>query len=131
MSLFASAAKYGSKLVGGALKGLKYGQKAAADVHKYGEKAKQMASVAQSLGLGGKELDKAVGVVGGISDTAGKVGQMASKAEGGIRGAQSALHAGNTHQALGIMRDTAKDEFAAGKQLASRAKSTLERVKRP
>ena len=55
---------------------------------------------------------------------------MMKGAESGVRGAQSALHAGNTQQALGIMRDTAKDEFAAGKALKSKARSTLERARK-
>ena len=130
MSLLTTVAKYGTKLVGGALKGLKFGQKAAGEVHKYGEKAKHAASFARSLGLGGEKLSKAVGVVGNVTEAAGSVGKMASGAESGIRGAQSAIHAGNTQQALGIMRDTAKDEYAAGKALKARAKSTLERAKR-
>ena len=68
MSLLTTVAKYGTKLVGGALKGLKFGQKAAGEVHKYGEKAKHAASVAQSLGLGGEKLSKAVGVVGNVTE---------------------------------------------------------------
>ena len=43
MSLLTTVAKYGTKLVGGALKGLRFGQKAAGEVHKYGEKAKHAA----------------------------------------------------------------------------------------
>eukprot|EP01045_Picozoa_sp_COSAG04_P007193 COSAG04_NODE_370_length_15729_cov_5.743506_6_plen_132_part_00 len=130
MSLLTTVAKYGTKLVGGALKGLKYGQKVAGEVHTYGEKAKHAASVAQHLGLGGEKLTKAVGIVGGVTDAASSVGKMAKSAESGVRGAQSALHAGNTHQALGIVRDTVKDEYAAGKALKDKARSTLERAKR-
>ena len=61
MSLLTTVAKYGTKLVGGALKGLKFGQKAAGEVHKYGEKAKHAASFAQSLGLGGESSQRRLG----------------------------------------------------------------------
>eukprot|EP01045_Picozoa_sp_COSAG04_P019257 COSAG04_NODE_1855_length_5385_cov_4.796443_3_plen_133_part_00 len=131
MSLLATAAKYGTKLVSSAMRGLKLGQKAVGAVQQYGDKAKSVASMAETLGVpGADKISKAVGVVSNVQEAAGKVGQMAKSAESGIRGAQSAMHAGNVHQALGIVRDTAKDEWAAGKDLKAQAKSTLERAKR-
>ena len=50
-----------------------------------------------------------------------------SDAAGGVRSTQHAILKGDTQQALGIMRDTAKDQYAAGKSLKSAAKSVLER----
>jgi hypothetical protein len=55
---------------------------------------------------------------------------MMKGASSGVRGAQNALAAGNTQQALGIMRGTAKSEYASGKALKSQARSVLERAKK-
>ena len=56
--------------------------------------------------------------------------KMMKGASSGVRGAQNALAAGNTQQALGIMRGTAKSEYASGKALKSQARSVLERAKK-
>jgi hypothetical protein len=55
---------------------------------------------------------------------------MMKGASSGVRGAQNALAAGNTQQALGIMRGAAKSEYASGKALKSQARSVLERAKK-
>ena len=64
---------------------------------------------------------------GKVGDAAQSANSAIKKTEAGARGAQNALAAGNKQQALGIMRDTAKDTFAAGKSLKGAAKSVMER----
>jgi hypothetical protein len=128
--MFNHIAKFGDKVANTVVAGLKIGQKATGLVHKYGEKVRDFGKAASKIpGVGG-ELGKAVGIVGGVTDAAGSLNKMMKGAESGVRGTQSALHAGNTQQALGIMRDTAKDEFAAGKSLKTKARSTLERARK-
>ena len=56
--------------------------------------------------------------------------KMMKGAPSGVRGAQNALAAGNTQQALGITRGTAKRGYAPGKALKSQARSVLERAKK-
>ena len=73
---------------------------------------------------------KAVGVVSDVQEAASKVGSMAKSAESGIRGAQSALHAGNTHQALGIGMACLQRLRDAGQQLFGRLCATLGRERR-
>ena len=63
-------------------------------------------------------------------DAAASAKKMMKGASSGVRGAQNALAAGNTQQALGIMRGTAKSEYASGKALKSQARSVLERAKK-
>ena len=125
-------AKLGNKLAGGSMKGLRIGEKVTGEVAKIGHKVrdygKYAAMAAAPLG------PEAVAAVGAVAGVAGKVGDAAASAnkiikstQAGARGAQNALAAGNKQQALGIMRDTAKDQFAAGKALKSQAKSVMER----
>ena len=128
--MFNHIAKYGDKVANTVVAGLKIGQKATGAVHKYGVKIQDFGKAASKLPGIGAEVGKAVGIVGGVAEAAGSLNKMMKGAESGVRGAQSALHAGNTQQALGIMRDTAKDEFAAGKSLKSKARSTLERARK-
>ena len=78
----------------------------------------------------GDKLAKAAELAGQVGDTAASANKMMKSTGAGVRGAQNALAAGNTQQALGIMRDTAKNEFASGKALRSQAKSVLERARK-
>jgi hypothetical protein len=75
----------------------------------------------------GASVGTAVGIAGTVGDAAEKANTAIKKTETGARGAQNALAAGNKQQALGIMRDTAKDSYAAGKSVKSAAKSVMER----
>ena len=125
-------AKIGQKLAGNSMKGLRIGEKVTGEVAKIGHKVRDYGKYAAlAAGALGPEAAAAVGAAAGV---AGKVGDVAEKAntmikstQVGARGAQNALAAGNKQQALGIMRDTAKDQFAAGKSLKSAAKSVMER----
>jgi len=127
-----SIAKLGHKIAGSSMKGLRVGEKVTGEVAKFGHKVRDYGKYATlAAGYLGPEAAAAVGAAVGV---AGKVGDVAQKAntaikstQAGARGAQNALAAGNKQQALGIMRDTAKDQYAAGKSLKSSAKSVLER----
>eukprot|EP01044_Picomonas_judraskeda_P023951 COSAG03_NODE_6444_length_1059_cov_1.608333_2_plen_122_part_00 len=59
--------------------------------------------------VGSGVAGKARAVVGVIKAGA----DMANTANKGLRGVESAAHAGNVNQAINVMRTTARDEFAA------------------
>ena len=59
--------------------------------------------------VGSGVAGKARAVVGVIKAGA----DMAHTANKGLRGVESAAHAGNVNQAINVMRTTARDEFAA------------------
>ena len=128
----AHIAKLGMKLAGNSMKGLRIGEKVTGEVARVGHKVrdygKYAAMAAAPLGPEAvAALGAAAGVAGKVGDVAQKANTMIKRTEAGARGAQNALAAGNKQQALGIMRDTAKDQYAAGKSLKSAAKSVLER----
>ena len=130
MAIFGHIAKMGNKVTAGALKGLRLGEKVTGEVARIGHKVRDYGKMAGSIpGVGG-QLSKAAGIAGAIGDAAGAANKMMKGTSSGVRGAQNALAAGNTQQALGIMRDTAKDEFASGKALRSQARSVLERARK-
>ena len=130
MAIMGHIARLGGKVTGGVLKGLRLGEKVTGEVARVGHKVRDYGKMAGGIpGVGG-ELSKAAGIAGAIGDAAGSANKMMKRGESGVRGAQNALAAGNTQQALGIMRDTAKDEFASGKALKSQARSILERKKK-
>ena len=125
-------AKLGQKLAGHSMKGLRIGEKVTGEVAKIGHKVRDYGKYAAMAAAPlGPEAVAAVGAAAGVAGKVGDAAQTANKmfksTEAGARGAQNALAAGNKQQALGIMRDTAKDSFAAGKSLKSAAKSVLER----
>ena len=127
-----SIAKLGQKVAGASMKGLRIGEKVTGQVAKIGHKVRDYGKYATlAAGALGPEavaaVGAAVGVAGKVGDAAQSANSAIKKTEAGARGAQNALAAGNKQQALGIMRDTAKDSFAAGKSLKSAAKSVMER----
>ena len=125
-------AKWGQKLAGASMKGLRIGEKVTGAVAKIGHKVRDYGKYAAlAAGALGPEASAAVmgaaQFAGKIGDSSASANKMIKGTEAGARGAQNALAAGNKQQALGIMRDTAKDQFAAGKSLKSAAKSAMER----
>ena len=127
-----SIAKLGQKIAGSSMKGLRLGEKVTGEVAKIGHKVRDygkyatMAATTVNPALGAA-VGTAVGIAGTVGDVAAKANTAIKSTEAGARGAQNALAAGNKQQALGIMRDTAKDTFAAGKSLKGAAKSVMER----
>ena len=127
-----SIAKLGQKVAGASMKGLRLGEKVTGEVAKIGHKVRDYGKYATMAATAinpaaGAAVGAAVGVAGTIGDVAEKANTAIKSTEAGARGAQNALAAGNKQQALGIMRDTAKDSFAAGKSLKGAAKSVMER----
>ena len=76
-------------------------------------------------------LRSAIGIGENVVDMAGVAGSAMGAAASGIRGAQSAVKAGDVNEAMNVMRDTATDSFAAGSKLKSTARSTLEKRRKP
>ena len=132
--------KVGNKVAGEVAKGLSYGQKVTGNIAKYGKKVTSAATkgldavskvpvvgVALAPEIGAAR--SAVGVVSNVSSMAGDASKIMGAAAGGVRSTQHAILKGDTQQALGIMRDTAKDTYGASQGLKSRARSALERKK--
>ena len=130
MAILGHIAKLGNKVTGGVLKGLRIGEKVTGEVARVGHKVRDYGKMAGGIPRFGGEISKAAGIAGAIGDAADSANKMMKRGEAGVRGAQNALAAGNTQQALGIMRDTTKDQFASGKALKSQARSVLERRKK-
>ena len=130
MGIFGHVAKYGNKVSAGAMKGLRVGEKVTGEVARIGHKVRDYGKMAGAIPGVGDKLAKAAELAGQVGDTAASANKMMKSTGAGVRGAQNALAAGNTQQALGIMRDTAKNEFASGKALRSQAKSVLERARK-
>ena len=129
-----------SKVLQGASAGLRLGTKVLGGVSKVGHKvldpinkgvgivskipivgslaAPILAPVQGALGLANTAL--------GVIDSGASLGR---KVESGIRATQSAVKSGDYHQAVNVMRDTAKDSYAAGKKLKGSARSILERTR--
>eukprot|EP01043_Picozoa_sp_COSAG02_P037609 COSAG02_NODE_2836_length_7923_cov_152.700153_4_plen_122_part_00 len=120
----------GNKVTGGALKGLRLGEKVTGEVARVGHKVRDYGKMAGGIPGVGEGISKAADLAGSVGDAAASANKMIKGGEAGARGAQNALAAGNTQQALGIMRDTAKNEFASGKALKSQARSVLERARK-
>lgn len=135
-----SVAKIGNKVASGAIAGLQLGQKVTGAISKLGHKVVDplnrgidivskipfIGSLAQPILAPARA---AVGLVKsglGVVDTANKA---MKHAETGVRGVQSAVKAGDLHQAANVMRDTAKDSYASGQTLRSSAKSILEKTR--
>ena len=132
--------KLGTKVLQGASAGLRLGTKVLGGVSKVGHKvldpvnkgigmvskipivgslaAPILAPVQGALGLANTAL--------GVVDTGASLGR---KVQSGIRATQSAVKSGDYHQAANVMRDTAKDSYAAGSALKGSARSVLERTR--
>ena len=128
MGIFGHVARMGTKVSAGALKGLRLGEKVTGEVARVGHKVRDYGKMAGHIPGVGKEISKAADFAGAVGDAAASANKMMKGASSGVRGAQNALAAGNTQQAL--MRDTAKSEYASGKVLKSQARSVLERAKK-
>ena len=132
--------KLGTKVLQGASAGLRLGTKVLGGVSKVGHKvldpvnkgigmvskipivgslaAPILAPVQGALGLANTAL--------GVVDTGASLGR---KVQSGLRATQSAVKSGDYHQAANVMRDTAKDSYAAGSALKGSARSVLERTR--
>jgi hypothetical protein len=142
MGLFSALSKIGNKIVGAADKGLRFGQKALGTVSKYGHKVvdtgqKGVRFVEKIPVLGGVVEPILAPVKGALNLASTGLGvvdganRLAGKVDRGLRATQSAVKAGDYHQAANVMRDTARDSYASGKKLRSSARSVLERRKKP
>ena len=141
-SFLTTAGRLGNKVAAEAASGLKWGQKAAGTVVRLGTKGLDVAKLATGTveripvvgtfaapvtGLMRSAIGIGENVVGGAKIAGGAMGTAAA----GIRGSQAAVRTGDVHQAYNVMRDTAKDTYAAGSRLKNTARSTLERAKKP
>ena len=141
-SFLTKAGRLGNKVADAAVNGLKWGQKAAGNVVKYGTKGLDIAKHATEavertpfVGTAAAPvtgaLRSAIGIGENVVGMAGVAGSAMGAAASGIREAQSAVKAGDVNQAMNVMRDTATDSFAAGGKLKSTARSTLEKRRKP
>ena len=141
-SFLTKAGRFGNKVADAAVSGLKWGQKAAGNVVRYGTKGLDIAKHATSaiertpfLGTAAAPLTglmrSAIGVGENVLEGAKVAGGAMGSAAAGIRASQAAVQTGDVHQAYNVMRDTAKDTYAAGSRLKTTARSTLERAKKP
>ena len=141
-SFVTKAGRLGNKVADAAVSGLKWGQKAAGNVVRYGSKGLDVAKHATSaiertpfIGTAAAPITglmrSAIGVGENVLEGAKLAGGAMGSAAAGVRASQAAVRTGDVHQAYNVMRDTAKDSFAAGRELQSTARSTLERAKKP
>ena len=140
-SFVTKAGRLGNKVADAAVNGLKWGQKAAGTVARYGHKGLDIAKSATAaverlpfVGTAAAPFTAAARAAIGVGENVVSGAELASSALGsastGIRASQSALRTGDVHQAYNVMRDTAKDSMAAGRTLRTTARSTLERAKK-
>ena len=141
-SFMTKAGRLGNKVADAAVNGLKWGQKAAGNVVKYGTKgldiAKHAVEAVERIPVVGQAaapltgaVRSAIGIGNNVVGMAGTAGAAMGGAATGIRAAQSAVKAGDVNQAMDVVRDTARDGFAAGSLLKSTARSTLEKSRKP
>ena len=134
--------RLGNKVADVAVNGLKWGQKAAGNVVKYGKKgldvAKHVTSAIERTPFVGQAaapvtgaIRSAIGIGENIVSGAELAGGAMGAAASGIRASQSALQTGDLNQAMNVMRDTATDSFAAGRTLKNTARSALEKRRKP
>ena len=141
MGIAGVVGRFGSKVLQGASAGLRLGTKVLGGVSKVGHKVLDpinrgvnlvskipfvgalaeplLAPVRGALGLANSAL--------GVVDSGVSLGR---KVQSGVRATQSAVKSGDYHQAANVMRDTAKDSYAAGSNLKGTARSVLERSRR-
>ena len=141
MGIAGVVGKFGSKVLQGASAGLRLGTKVLGGVSKVGHKVLDpinkgvgMVSKIPILGsLAEPVLAPVRGALGLANTALGVVDSGASlgrKVQSGIRATQSAVTSGDYHQAANVMRDTAKDSYAAGSALKGSARSVLERSRK-
>ena len=139
--MFNFVTKLGTKLLNGASKGLRFGTKVLGSVSKVGHKV--LDPINRGVGLISKipivgalaapvltPVQAALGVANaalGVVDTGASLGR---KVQSGVRATQSAVTHGDYHQAVNVMRDTAKDSYSSGKTLQHTARSVLERTRK-
>ena len=141
MGIAGVVGRFGSKVLQGASAGLRLGTKVLGGISKVGHKVLDpvnkgvnlvskipfvgalaeplLAPVRGALGLANSAL--------GVVDSGASLGR---KVQSGVRATQSAVKSGDYHQAANVMRDTAKDSYAAGSNLKGTARSVLERSRR-
>jgi hypothetical protein len=133
--------KIGTKVLQGASAGLRLGTKVLGGVSKVGHKVLDPINKGVNLvskipfigGLAEPILAPVRGALGLANSALGVVDSGASlgrKVQSGVRSTQSAVKSGDYHQAANVMRDTAKDSYAAGSNLKGTARSVLERSRR-
>ena len=133
--------KIGTKVLQGASAGLRLGTKVLGGVSKVGHKVLDPVNKGVNLvskipfigGLAEPILLPIRGALGLANSALGVVDSGASlgrKVQSGVRSTQSAVNSGDYHQAANVMRDTAKDSYAAGSNLKGTARSVLERSRR-
>ena len=141
MGIAGVVGKFGSKVLQGASSGLRLGTKVLGGISKVGHKVLDpvnkgigMVSKIPILGsLAAPILAPVQGALGLANTALGVVDSGASlgrKVQSGIRATQSAVKTGDYHQAANVMRDTAKDSYAAGSALKGSARSVLERSRK-
>ena len=142
MGLFSALGKIGNKVVGAAGTGLRLGQKVLGTVSQIGHKVvdtgQKGIGLVERVPILGKAAAPILAPVKGALDVAStglgvvdSANRLAGTVDRGLRATQSAVQAGDYHQAANVLRDTARDSYASGKKLRSSAKSLLERRKRP
>ena len=138
MGIAGVVGKLGSKVLQGASAGLRLGTKVLGGVSKVGHKVLDpinkgvgMVSKIPILGsLAAPILAPVQGALGLANTALGVVDSGASlgrKVQSGIRASQSAVKSGDYMSAANVMRDTARDSYAAGSTLKGSARSVLER----
>jgi hypothetical protein len=138
MTFLSSIASYGKKISHGAMKGLRYGEKMTHKVdtvgHKVASAVSRGISTVERIPVVGQAAApvtglarSAVGIVKDVADAAHMANKGLTSIDKGVRGAQTAVHAGNIEAATHILRDSARDAHAHGKPLLNAAKSSLER----
>ena len=141
MGIFGVVGKLGTKVLQGASAGLRLGTKVLGGVSKIGHKILDPVNKGVNLvskipfvgALAEPVLAPVRGALGLANSALGVVDSGASalgKIQSGMRATQSAVKSGDYHQAANVMRDTARDSYAAGSTLKGSARSVLERSRR-
>ena len=141
MGIAGVVGRFGSKVLQGASAGLRLGTKVLGGVSKVGHKVLDPINRGVNLvskipfvgALAEPVLAPARGALGLATSALGVVDSGVSlgrKVQSGVRATQSAVKSGDYHQAANVMRDTAKDSYAAGSNLKGTARSVLERSRR-
>ena len=141
MGITGVVGRLGSKVLQGASAGLRLGTKVLGGVSKVGHKVLDPINRGVNLvskipfvgALAEPVLAPVRGALGLATSALGVVdsgASLARKVQSGVRATQSAVKSGDYHQAANVMRDTAKDSYAAGSNLKGTARSVLERSRR-
>ena len=141
MGIAGVVGRFGSKVLQGASAGLRLGTKVLGGISKVGHKVLDPVNKGVNLvskipfvgALAEPILLPIRGALGLANSALGVVdsgASLARKVQSGVRATQSAVKSGDYHQAANVMRDTAKDSYAAGSNLKGTARSVLERSRR-